>query len=428
MQSVTKSIKYATPISLPIDHIMRILLLRAVGVVGQMTASAWVFYYLDLSLPLQPLAITLVILCLFSLATSFFLRGRSRVTEGTLFFQLMADVVFLTVVLYWTGGATNPFAWFLLVPQSLASSLLSYRYAWWMAFFTSLAYSLLVFFYQPLMYSHNMAGMAGQFSDHIMGMWIGFILSTNLMAYFVAGMADSLRKRNALLAAMNEQIFRDERLVALGSLAAGAAHELGTPLGTIDVLTHELARQAKKLNDEEMVDKMTLIQGQIKRCKGVLSSITKTAGDDKYNTGQVQAVDQYVENVLAQWQISHLDVMIEKYLIGPSPANKMVPELGLTHALINLLDNAAQASPEYVRITINWDDKDLFVTIEDKGKGMGKRELQQLGNPIASSKDMGLGIGIYLTKATIERMGGDINWENRVGGGISVMVRAPLGI
>lgn len=428
MQSVTKSIKYATPISLPIDHIMRILLLRAVGVVGQMTASAWVFYYLDLSLPLQPLAITLVILCLFSLATSFFLRGRSRVTEGTLFFQLMADVVFLTVVLYWTGGATNPFAWFLLVPQSLASSLLSYRYAWWMAFFTSLAYSLLIFFYQPLMYSHKMAGMEGQFSDHIMGMWIGFILSTHLMAYFVAGMADSLRKRNALLAAMNEQIFRGERLVALGSLAAGAAHELGTPLGTIDVLTHELARQAKKLNDTEMVDKMSLIQGQIKRCKDVLSSITKTAGDDKYNTGQVQAVDQYVDNVLAQWQISHLDVMIEKHLIGPSPANKMVPELGLTHALINLLDNAAQASPEYVSITINWDDKDLFVTIEDKGKGMGKRELQQLGNPIASSKDMGLGIGIYLTKATIERMGGHINWENRVGGGISAMVRAPLGI
>ncbi len=428
MQSAINSMKYPAKISLPVDHMRRILLLRAVGVVGQMVASVWVFYYLDLSLPLQPLSITLSILCLFSLATSFFLKGRSRVTEGALFFQLVADVVFLTVVLYWTGGAVNPFAWFLLVPQSLASSLLSYRYAWWMAFFTSLAYSLLVFFYQPLIYSSHMVSMDGQFSDHIMGMWIGFMLSTHLMAYFVAGMADSLRKRNALLTAMNEQIFRDERLVALGSLAAGAAHELGTPLGTIDVLTHELARQANKLNDIEMVDNMTLIQGQIKRCKDVLSSITKTAGEDKYSTGQVQAVDQYVDNVLAQWQISHLDVTIEKHLIGPSPANKMVPELGLTHALINLLDNAAQASPEYVSITINWDDKHLFITIEDKGKGMGELQLQQLDKPVASSKDMGLGIGIYLTKANIERMGGHISWENRVGGGISAMLSAPLGI
>ncbi len=428
MQSAMKSMKSTAKISLPVDHITRILMLRAVGVMGQMIASAWVFYYLDLSLPLYPLAVTLTILCLFSLATSFFLRGRSRVTEGTLFFQLVADVAFLTVVLYWTGGATNPFVWFLLVPQSLASSLLSYRYAWWMAFLTSLAYSLLVFFYQPLIYSSHMVSMDGQFSDHIIGMWIGFILSAHLMAYFVAGMADSLRKRNALLAAMNEQIFRDERLVALGSLAAGAAHELGTPLGTIDVLTHELARQANKQNDTEMLDKMTLIQGQVKRCKDVLSSITTTAGDDKYSTGQVQAVDLYIDNVLAQWQISHLDVMIEKYLIGPSPANKMVAELGLTHALINLLDNAAQASPEYVSITINWDDKHLFVTIEDKGKGMSKLQLQQLGKPVASSKGMGLGIGIYLTKANIERMGGRISWENRVGGGISVMVSVPLGI
>ncbi len=208
-------------------------------------------------------------LIVWSSVTLFLLKQASQITHNAFFVQLAVDAIALTGILYFTGGATNPFAWFLLVPHSIASTLLSRRHAWLMALLTSVSYTLLVFYYQPLVHSNHAMEMSasGHFAAHVIGMWIGFVLSSFLLAFFVAGMADSLRKRNKLLSDMRERIFRDERLVALGTLASSAAHELGTPLGTMDIVLHELDIDLREKVDESAINKLSILQGQIKRCK-----------------------------------------------------------------------------------------------------------------------------------------------------------------
>lgn len=414
--------------SLVDENLRRLLSMRALSVSGQVVAILVAMYYLDIALPFTALLITLMCLITWSVFTLFFIRNPTIITQNFFFFQLIVDVLALTVVLFFTGGATNPFAWFLLVPHSVASTLLSRRYVWLMALITSLSYTLIVFFYRPLVHlDHPMEmGMGGHFSDHVVGMWIGFVLSTILMAYFVAGMAEALRKRNELLLKMKEQIFRDERLVALGTLATAAAHELGTPLGTMDVLAHEMELELQQAANSSMSDKLSIIQGQIKRCKKVLSTITETVSIDKYDAGQLLAVDDYLASVIAQWQISHLDVPLTEIVKGLEPTPSIVANVALTHALINILDNAAQASPTFVSISLDWNDDSMIIEVEDQGDGLDESQLVSMGVAMASSKVAGLGIGIYLSKATIERMGGEIYWENRKPNGVRVTISVPL--
>ncbi|MDX2425948.1 MAG: ATP-binding protein [Cycloclasticus sp.] len=414
--------------SLADENLRRLLSMRALSVGGQVLAILVAMYYLDMALPFTPLLITLMCLIIWSVFTLFFIKNPIRITDNFFFLQLIVDVIALTAVLFFTGGATNPFAWFLLVPHSVASTLLSRRYVWLMALITSLSYTLIVFYYRPLVHlDHPMEmGMGGHFSDHVVGMWIGFVLSTMLMAYFVAGMAESLRKRNELLMKMKEQIFRDERLVALGTLATAAAHELGTPLGTMDVLAHELELELQRPANRSMSDKLSIIQGQIKRCKKVLSSITETVAVDKYDAGQLLAVDDYLASVIAQWRISHLDVNLIEIIKGLEPTPSIVANVALTHALINILDNAAQASPTFVSISLDWDDDSMIIEVEDQGDGMEEAKIANLGVDMRSSKMAGLGIGIYLSKATIERMGGEIRWGNKKPNGVRVTISIPL--
>lgn len=402
--------------------------LRVLSVSGQLIAIVVSIYYLDISLPIQPLAMIISGLIVWSLVTLFLLKQASQITHNAFFVQLVVDVIALTGILYFTGGATNPFAWFLLVPHSIASTLLTRRHAWLMALLTSVSYTLLVFYYQPLVHSNHAMEMSasGHFAAHVIGMWIGFVLSSFLLAFFVAGMADSLRKRNKLLSDMRERIFRDERLVALGTLASSAAHELGTPLGTMDIVLHELDIDLREKVDESAINKLSILQGQIKRCKKVLSSITEKATSEKFDSGQWVQVDQYLASIVAQWRISNLNINLIEEVKGQGEAPKLLSDVALTRALMNVLDNAARVSPHYIRLELNWDDHDIRLFIEDEGSGMDKLHLDKLGKHIMASKDNGLGLGVYITKATLERLGGSIRWENRKPKGVCVSILLPV--
>jgi two-component system sensor histidine kinase RegB len=410
------------------ENLKHLLSLRAFNISGQIIAILVAIYYLDIALPVKPLAIVLMCLILLSVLTLLLLKRPKNITDNFFFFQLAIDAVSLTAILYFTGGATNPFAWFLLVPHSIASTLLSHRYVWLMAALTSLSYTVVVFFYQPLIHlDHPMEmGMGGHFAEHVMGMWIGFILSTLLMAHFVAGMAESLRKRNALLFEMKERILRDERLVALGAMATSAAHELGTPLGTMDVLTHELEAELRDSKNPSVSDKLSIIQGQIKRCKKVLLSITQTATSDRHDSGQVLLVDSYIANVINQWKTSNLNISLSQIQKGCEPVPNIISDVELTRALCNVLDNAAHASPNYVGLEFDWHGGNLSIVIDDEGDGMSETHLAKLGTQEGSSKESGLGIGLYLTKEIIQRMGGSIQWKNREKKGVRVSISIPL--
>ncbi len=165
------------------------------------------------------------------------MRRGGPVGDAELFFELLADVGCLTALLYLSGGSTNPFVSLYLLPLTIAAAALPARYAWSMAGLTVTGYTLLLFFFRPL--GHDQSMHSSAFNLHILGMWITFLVSAMLIASFVTTMSASIRVRDRELAAARERALRDEQVLALGTFAAGAAHELGTPLATIAVLSRE---------------------------------------------------------------------------------------------------------------------------------------------------------------------------------------------
>ena len=166
------------------------------------------------------------------------LRRKLPVSSVEFFAQLMVDVFALTALLYFSGGSTNPFISLYLLPLTIAAAALPWAYTWVMAAITISCYTLLLFYYVPLPHDHEEHN--SEFNLHVSGMWLAFVLSTVLIAWFVVKMGISIRERDKDLASAREQALRNEQLIALGTLAAGAAHELGTPLATMAIVSGEL--------------------------------------------------------------------------------------------------------------------------------------------------------------------------------------------
>ena len=213
-----------------------ILALRVYGLVAQLLVIVLAVTVLHAQLMLRPLGLILALGMAFAGWTAYRLRRDWPVTLLECFFQLLIDILLLTFLLYFSGGAANPFVSLYLLPIMIGATALPARLAWLLSVAGVLAYSALMAWYEPLVLP---AGSAA-FHLHVLGMWLNFILSTVLITYFIGRMALGLRRRDAQLAKVREQRLRDEQIVAIGSLAAGAAHELSTPLATMNVIAGEL--------------------------------------------------------------------------------------------------------------------------------------------------------------------------------------------
>ena len=219
----------------------RLFTLRSLMIGGELLAVLGIHYLTDVRLPLTAMLGIIGLLAAINLWTWLQVRSRTLVTDQAFFYHLCIDVTAIASLLYCSGGATNPFAWLFLIPLIIAATVLSARATWVIAALSTLCYSLLMRFYIPLG-EHAHLHQNDSFSQHVLGMWFGFVMSAVLIAWFIAGMANTLRERDRALALAREKSLRDEKLVALGTLATGTAHELGTPLATIAVVARELER------------------------------------------------------------------------------------------------------------------------------------------------------------------------------------------
>src|ERR1051325_4745874 len=229
-------------------NLQRLVVLRTIALAGQALAVWAAVTWLQVALPLEPVIAILAAATIVNFFTWRRLRLVWPVRDLELFVHLTFDAVALTAVLYFAGGPTNPFVSLYLLPLTLTAAALSWRYTWSMAALTLTCYSLLLVSYVPLYHRHPGAALheLDDFKMHVFGMWLGFILSAGLIAYFAVRMRETLRERDRLRAQVREQELRHERVLALGTLAAGAAHELGTPLSTIAVLRSEERRVGKE--------------------------------------------------------------------------------------------------------------------------------------------------------------------------------------
>jgi len=406
------------------QNLRRLFLLRNFTILGIVLGLGLARGILNQELPVVPLSIILLLLGGLNILTWLLYRADHAISDVAIFIQLLLDVAAVTGVFYYTGGASNPFIWFYLLPLLIAATILPRVYTWIMAGLTVTCYSILLFRFVPL--PHGVMHHDGGFQMHIFGMWLGFLISAGFVAVTIVGMAHSLRERERKLAEARELALQNEQLVALGSLAAGAAHELGTPLGTMAILVNELEQEYSGDVDRLLHDKLGILGQQIARCKQALSVISATAGADRAEAGHRMPVADYVRQVVAQWQAQRPGITLDVQLDRQLPDSEIIAERTLTQALANILNNAADVSPEDIRLEATGTVSRLTLVISDRGPGLHEGVSRQLGRQPVTTKDEGMGVGLYLARATVHRLGGDLSIRNREQGGTITRITLPL--
>jgi len=405
-------------------NLRRLFLLRNLTILGVALGIMLAIGVFELSLPLQPLVIVTGLLTVLNALTWLRLKSGYRVGDAELFGQMLLDVAGLSAVFYFTGGASNPFVWFYLLPLMIAATILPQVYTWTMAGLTIACYSALFFHNMPLPHPHT--HQEGEFQMHVVGMWLGFVISAGFVAVIIVGMAHSLRERDRKLAEARELALQNERLVAMGTLATGAAHELGTPLGTMAILISDLEKEHAGTGDTELHNKLEILSRQIARCKQALSVISASAGADRAEAGQRMPATRYLNEVISEWQALRPAAVLEQRIYQEVPHSEVLAERTLTQALINILNNAADASPGSIRLDATCSAAELILDIADQGPGLQADLQDVLGRRPVSTKSGGLGVGLYLAHATIHRLGGQVSIRDRKQGGTLTRITLPL--
>ncbi|KZE33452.1 ATP-binding protein [Crenobacter luteus] len=330
---------------------------------------------------------------------------------------LVADLVALTELLAFTGGAANPLA-SLYLPVVLIGALLAPgRLAWALALAAALAYGLLFRFHLPWPLAGGDAAYA--FKLHLIGMWLTFALSALLIAGFVAGLSRRLAEQHAALAKAREAQLADEQLVALGVQAAGAAHALSTPLNTLTLLAGEL--HSETADRPELAADWAAMETALARCREALAELK--AGVEPAPPPEPPGAA--FARRLEAWRALKPGVALEAELpVGGAPL--ALPPL-FWPAFFNLLNNAAEADPDAVSLAVRVDGARLLVDIVNPKGRLSDAQLARAGlAPLSSDKPAGLGLGVMLSHATLSRLGGTVRLENRAGGGVLARVTLPL--
>jgi two-component system sensor histidine kinase RegB len=350
------------------------------------------------------------------------LRFRFSVTASAaeLFRQICLDLATLAALMFFSGGATNPLISLLLPSVAFAALSLPGGYVVLVAGLAIAAYSALMLAFVPL--PIESAGRAAQL--HLSGMWLTFVVSAALIAWFILRMMATIRQRDAELAAASERALRDQHLVALGTLAAGAAHELGTPLATMAVIAGELEHD-QTLSAAAHAD-IGILRGQIAACKTILTGLTERAGVRRLEAAAAVVIDVWAEAIHRRWRQRQTQCASRIEIAGPAPAPEIVVLPTLEQGVINLLDNAARAGGGEIVLAVRWDAATLVIEVRDRGPGFSAEVLLQAGRTPFPAHAGGSGIGLLLAQSVIERLGGRLVLANAADGGGIARIELPL--
>lgn len=404
-------------------YLRHLLHLRLVALVGQAIGYAVAGGVLALHLPTLALSGLGAGLSAYTVVVLVRLRRSPGGSERAILLEAAVDITTLTTSLYLTGGSSNPLVSLLLLPVTVAAATLRPSLSWWVAGTAAACYTLLMFLHMPFPAAHH--GSSG-FELHIWGMWYGFLLSAALVAFFVARIGATLRLHDRALARAREEALRTEQVVALGTLAAGTAHELGTPLSTMAVLTADLADEYQ--DDDDLAERFQLLRGQVDRCKGILARMAIHAGEAQADAGRRMPLDAYLGELIDEWRAVRPGARVSASWHGSQPVPQIVADRALTQAIQNVLNNAADASPQAVEVEAVWEAARLSIEVRDHGAGLAEGVQERLGQPLVSGKADrgGLGLGLFLARAVLERLGGEVTLVPRQPRGILARITLPL--
>ncbi|WP_277189267.1 ATP-binding protein [Caballeronia sp. BR00000012568055] len=395
--------------------------LRSFAIIGQLSTIAIVQIFYGAKLPLPAMLLVILLEMMFNGLTWLRVaRGRPE-TNLELFGQMWVDLGALSALLFLSGGATNPFVTLYIPSLAIAAAVLPWSMMICLAVFAVACYALLSYNYVPL----NIENPANLFDYFRTGLWVNFMVSVGLIGWFVARMSRGLRLRDAALADAQQRHLRDERAVALGVQAATVAHEMGTPLSTIAMLSEELRDSAAHdRNLAPYAADFELLEQQMALCTSALARLRSRATGPSTR----QALDEWLASFIDQWRLRHPQVKFEQSEDTP-PDVAIDDPVAVGQILTILLDNAARASSESVSLRVSTEMFERVSTVRfdicDRGAGIPPALRASLGASPVDSTQGGHGVGLYLAFASAARLGGSIELVAGEPRGTRAVLRLP---
>lgn len=345
---------------------------------------------------------------------------------GALELQLHAtvDIGLFTAMLYFTGGTANPFAPLFVLPVMIVSMALPPSRLWLLVVLTMGCYAALREHHVPL--SHPQG--AGELRRlHENGMIVNYMLSSAMLMLFSTRLVASLRRHAKQACDAREAQMRNEAVATIGGLAAGAAHELASPIGTVAVIASELRHRYPA--DPHLQDEVKLIESQLLSCKQILARMANAGDVRRAESASAADLDEFIRSTVQCIQAANPGASVEIQFEGARPVPRIVVEDSLRQSLYNIVQNAVWASPQRVQVTATWGRAWFEVTVSDCGPGFSDELLAALGKGLIRSRwpERGLGMGLLLGAQATQLLGGSLDFKNNATGGARVQLRVPLG-
>jgi two-component system sensor histidine kinase RegB len=403
--------------------------LRWAQIAGQAATVLVAQFLLSGRLPIAPLLGVVSLGLLSNLAIEMYFFGDRRrgsatprtVHEWHIALIMMVDIAILTGLLYLTGGPENPFSFLYLVQIALATVLVGGRWTWLLVALSFVGFGILLSTHEPL---------AIPTDSHAYGEWVALGVASAFVVHFLLRITASLAQRERELTDARGLAARQERLASLATMAAGAAHELSTPLGTVALAAKELERAlTTKHPDAELAGDARLIREQVGRCRGILEQMAQgagTVGESVSSSTVGEVIDETLVGIRDQPRV------VREIADDVARASLRLPPRAVSQALRSLVTNAQDASPANTAVVISarLDDSHLSVTIRDRGPGIPQDVMARMGEPFFTTKapGRGMGLGLFLARAVIEGVGGSLQIDSPDAGGTEVRVLLPTDV
>ncbi len=406
------------------ENMLQLIQLRWIAVVGQIVTIAMVHFVFGIHLPLHDMSVVVLVLVAFNLGSMLRWRAPGEVTNSMLFVSLLVDVTTLTAQLYLSGGVTNPFAFLYLLQVILGAVLLRAWAVWTIVVVTTVYLTGLTAFYRPLALPPEDYGRLT--GPYIQGLLLCFALNAALLVIFITRINRNLRARDARLAYMRERAAEEEHIVRMGLLASGAAHELGTPLSTLSVILGDWRRMPAFTGNPELLQEIDEMQAQVTRCKGIVSGILLSAGEARGESPVETTVKTFLDELATEWRATR---PVKQFTYDNHFGTDLgiISDSALKQMVCNVLDNALEASPDWVGLEVSHEGEQLQMVVRDAGPGFAPQMLTQFGKPYQSTKGRpGAGLGLFLVANVARTLGGNVVARNREEGGAMVTLTLPL--
>ena len=396
-------------------NLRTLILIRWIAIAGQASTILIVHYGLGFGLPLVPSLGVVVSSALLNLVLIVLRKWAARLGARNAALYLGYDVLQLAVLLYLTGGLQNPFS--ILI---VAATILSRRAVIALSLLAVAAISVLALRHMPLPWRDEPLVFPPEL---VLGIWIALVLATVFIGAYTWSIAQGARRLRDAMAATQLALAREQRVSAVGALAAAAAHELGSPLATIAVVAKELVRELP--GDSPHAEDAALLLSQSERCRRILAELAHQPEEDGGSPYTRLLISALVETAAAPYRNQGIRLILAA-AGGPAEEEPLVrrsPEI--MHGLNNLIQNAVQFSAREVSITTFWDAKDVTVEIDDDGPGFPLHLLGRLGEPYLSTRagvTDHMGLGIFIAQSLLERSGARLVFDNLAEGGAHVAI------